>query len=131
MISWKDEYSIGVESIDGQHRRLFEIADEMYDLLNNELVTDKYDQIMEIINELSDYTVSHFAAEEAYMQKTGYRKFLSHKAKHQDFLDKLNDVDTERIDNGQNEYLRGILAFVCDWLVEHILQEDMLITAAG
>ncbi|HWR41480.1 MAG TPA: bacteriohemerythrin [Patescibacteria group bacterium] len=130
MISWKEEYAIGADAIDTQHRRLFEIADEMYDLLNNDLVTDKYDRIMEIINELSEYTVYHFKAEETFMQAHNYRKFLSHKALHQDFLDKLNEVDAERIDNGQNEYLRGILAFVCDWLVEHILREDKLITAA-
>ena len=131
MYSWKDEYSIGVPAVDTQHRRLFEIAGEMHALLNNELVTDKYDQIMEIINELSDYTVYHFKAEEQYMQSTSYRKFLSHKALHQDFLDKLSEVDPEQIDNGQNTYLRGILAFVCNWLVEHILQEDKQITAAS
>ena len=127
MILWKDEYNTGIATIDQQHRRLVEIANDMYALLNNDLVTDKYDQIMEIINELSDYTVYHFKAEEGYMQANGYRKFLSHKALHQDFLDKIADIDAEQIDNGQNEYLRGILAFVCDWLVEHILKEDKLI----
>jgi hemerythrin len=127
MIEWKDEYAIGIKEIDEQHEKLFEIAGRMFALLRNDLLMDKYDSIVEIIDELKDYTRYHFEAEEAYMEKIGYRKFLSQKVTHKDFLDKMDEIDLQRIDNGQNQYLMDILNFVLDWLVEHILKEDKLI----
>jgi hemerythrin len=130
MIKWKDEYSIGVDSVDDQHKKLFEIANRSYDLLRNQLITDKYGKIIEIIDELKNYTIYHFQAEEDYMKQIGYKKFLSQKVAHNDFLEKMDNIDVEQIDDGQNEYLIGILDFVSEWLVEHILKEDKLIAVS-
>lgn len=129
MIKWKDEYTMGIQSIDDQHKELFEIANRIYELLRNELITDKYSKIVEIIEELKEYTIYHFQAEEEYMKSIGYRKFLSQKVAHNDFLEKMNTIDFEKIDNGHNEYLLGMLDFVADWLVQHIIKEDQLIVA--
>jgi len=129
VIKWEEGYSIGVESIDEQHKQLFEIANRIYVLLKNELITDKYDKIIEIIDELKSYTIYHFNSEEDYMRSIGYKKFLSQKAAHNDFLEKMKNIDIKQIDNDQNEYLIGILDFVSEWLVEHILKEDQLILA--
>ena len=130
MVVWKEDYGIGIAAIDAQHQKLFEITNEIYMLLNNDLLTDKYDQIVAVIEELRNYTIEHFAAEEAYMQKINYRKFLSHKAIHNDFIEKIEAVDLSKIDNEQNLYLKEILNFVTDWLISHILQTDKLITTA-
>lgn len=127
MVTWEDKYAIGVEAIDEQHKELFEIANRIFDLLKNDLITDKYDSIIEIIEELKNYTIYHFEAEEEYMKNIGYKKLLSQKVAHNDFLEKMEGIDLEQIDNGHNEYLLGILDFVCQWLVEHIIKEDRLI----
>ena len=129
MIKWKEEYYMGVESLDEQHKELFEIANRIYSLLKNELILDKYNRIIEIIDELKNYTMNHFQAEEEYMKSIGYKRFLSQKAAHNEFLEKMNSIDVEKIDNGHNEYLIGILDFVCDWLGQHIIKEDKLIAA--
>ena len=52
MIKWREEFRIGVEDIDQQHQKLFAIAGEAYELLKNDLLTDKYDRIVSIIEEL-------------------------------------------------------------------------------
>jgi hemerythrin len=124
MVLWKDEYGVGIPAIDGQHKHLFDIANRISELLANELLVDKYDHIIAVLSELRDYTVEHFAAEEAYMLEHKYRKFLSHKALHQDFIEKITTVDLNQIDNEQNLYLKDILNFVTEWLISHILQED-------
>lgn len=124
MVLWKDEYGVGIPAIDEQHKKLFDIANQISELLNNQFLLDKYDQIVTVLNELRDYTVEHFAAEETYMVKHKYRKFLSHKALHSDFIEKINAVDLEKIDNEQNLYLKDILNFVTEWLVDHILKVD-------
>lgn len=129
MIVWKEEYCVGVEFIDEQHKELVVIANKIYELLKNDLIADKYDSIIAIIDELKDYTVYHFKAEEEYMKSIGYKKLLSQKVAHNDFLEKMQSIDMDKIDNGHNEYLIEMLDFVCEWLVRHIVKEDKLITA--
>ena len=127
MIQWLEEYDMGVEEIDEQHKKLFEITDRIYDLLRNDLIVDKYNKIIEIIDELKEYTVYHFETEEKYMQSIGYKKFLSQKVAHNDFLEKMAHIDLDRIDDGHNEYLLEMLDFVSELLVQHIIKEDKLI----
>ncbi|QAA33909.1 bacteriohemerythrin [Clostridium manihotivorum] len=127
MITWKDEYTVGVKLIDDQHRKLLEIADDVYQLTKNNFITDKYDKIVQVIEELKDYTVFHFKSEEEYMLSIGYKKFLSHKVEHDDFVNKINSLDLKQIDESQQQYLLEILEFIVKWIDEHIMQKDKLI----
>lgn len=127
MIKWKKEYELGVKHIDEQHEKLFEIADSAYKLLTNELVTDKYDKIIEILGELKEYTIFHFKSEEEYMLSIGYKKFLSHKVEHENFINEINNLDLNEIDLNQDEAVKEILEFVIDWIDSHILNQDKLI----
>ena len=124
MIAWKEEYRIGVEAIDEQHKKLFEIANRAYDLLKNELLLDKYDQIVAIFDELKDYTEYHFSCEQKYMASIGYKKMLSHKVVHDDFIDKIKGIDLEKVDDDQDQYLMDLLNFVVQWIEQHILGMD-------
>jgi hemerythrin len=124
---WSDIYTTGVASIDEQHQKLFEICGRIYDLLRQKDSYDKYDYILNLIDELKDYTVFHFNSEEEYMQQIGYKKFFTHKIEHQDFIEKVNNVDLTKIDEDQTEYIMGILEFVVKWIDEHILEKDKLI----
>lgn len=129
MVNWKEKYAIGILAIDEQHKELFRLTNEVYALLNDELITDKYDQIIAVIEALREYTIEHFAAEEAYMFEKKYKKFFFHKTLHADFIDKINSIDITQIDNDQNLYIRKILNFVAEWLVNHILIEDKLLAS--
>lgn len=124
MLKWKSDYETGVDFIDEQHQKLFEIGNRAYDLLTNDLYLDKYDRIVAIIEELKDYTVFHFASEEEYLLKIGYTKFFSHKVEHDDFIKKFNEIDFNRIDDGQNQYIMELLEFIFKWIDEHILIKD-------
>ncbi|NPV91338.1 MAG: hemerythrin family protein [Firmicutes bacterium] len=124
MIKWKEEYKVGVEEIDKQHQKLFEIANRAFQLFKNDLLLDKYDQIICVLEELKDYTVYHFKYEEDYMTSIGYKKFLSHKVEHNDFIEKINNVDLNKVDEDQSRYLMDILNFVVKWIEVHILDRD-------
>lgn len=127
MIKWKNDYELGVSHIDEQHKKLFEIAYNAYKLLINDFFTDKYDKIMEILEELKEYTVFHFKSEEEYMLSIGYKKFLSHKVEHENFINKINNIDLTKIDLNQDESVKEILEFIVDWIDKHILNMDKLI----
>lgn len=127
-VQWDEQYQLGIEKIDEQHKRLFEIADSIYELLNNDIYLDKYDRIMIVVDELKEYTDFHFKTEENFMRETGYRKYLSHKTRHDDFIAKINNLDLNVIDENQADYLGEILDFVCMWIKNHILSEDKQFT---
>lgn len=124
MLQWKEEYEVGVAEIDEQHQKLIDIANRVYELMRNELALDKYDQIVEILQELKEYTVYHFHFEEGLMQKAKYKKRFSHKILHQNFLAQVEAVDLSAVDENQEAYLVQIMDFIANWLIEHIVGED-------
>jgi hemerythrin len=127
MYEMKPEYYTGIDFIDEEHEKLFEIANTVYDLLIDEFIPDKYDYIMEVVQELKDYAVYHFKDEEDYMLSINYKRFLSHKVAHDDFIEKINEYDANIIDENQKQTLLDLLEFLTTWLVEHILKLDKII----
>ena len=101
MYVFKDEYRTGIESIDQEHIKLFEIADRAYEVLVDEFIPDKYDYIVEILNELTDYAATHFKHEEEYMMSIRYKKLISHRAEHVEFIDKISQYDLSEVDENQ------------------------------
>lgn len=127
MYEMKDEYLTGIEFIDNEHRRLFEIAEETYILKNEEFFSDKYDQIRYILNKLKEYTIKHFDHEEAYMKSINYKRMFTQKVEHDAFKLKLEEWDISVIDEGSDEVIDEILDFLTSWLIDHIFENDKLI----
>ena len=95
--------------IDEEHKQLFKYADEAYELLHDEFTPDKYDKMDIILEKLRDYTVKHFADEEQYMESIHYKKMFTQKVQHMEFVQKQ---------------IMGILKYLTDWLINHILYVD-------
>lgn len=129
MYEMKPEYYIGVDLIDTEHQQLFAYANEAYELLHEEFTPDKYDNISDILGKLREYTRKHFADEEAYMESIQYKRLFTQKIQHQEFIDKLDELDLEHLGDAadQHEQITEILNFLTDWLVNHILHVDGLI----
>ncbi|MFT8348718.1 bacteriohemerythrin [Clostridium saccharoperbutylacetonicum] len=127
MYEMKEEYKIGVEKIDKQHEKLFELADKAYMLLKDDFTIDKYDKIIEIITELKEYTIFHFKSEEEYMESINYKRMFTQKIEHDKFIKELEGIDLNHIDQNQDESLVKMLEFLNEWLTEHILKNDKLI----
>ena len=115
--------------MDEEHAELFRIIRETNDLIREELLHDKYDEIMKILEELKDYTVHHFRDEEEYMQRIGYTGLEAQQRAHQAFVDKLREINLDEVDDNQQEYLTELVDFLLGWLVNHILKVDKLIPA--
>jgi len=127
MYEFKEEFLTGIELIDREHRRLFEIANELYELKCEEFIPDKYDNIRHILEELRDYTLTHFAHEEEYMRSIGYKKMFTQVSQHNALKETISGWDLDAIDEDQDEAIEEMLRLVTEWLVNHILNEDKLI----
>ena len=124
MYEFKEEYVTGIEEIDAEHKKLFEIADETYYLSKEEFLVDKYDQVRHILGELKDYALMHFEHEEAYMESIGYKQMFMQKVQHDAFREKINNWDLDHLDENSDELIEEILTFLTNWLVSHILEHD-------
>ena len=122
--AFTEKYYTGVEIIDEEHAELFHIIKRANDLITAELLHDKYDEIMSVLDELRDYTVKHFTDEENYMESINYMGLFAQKKAHQMFVDKLSDINLDDMDDNQQQYLIEIVDFLLIWLVNHILKMD-------
>ncbi|MDY2685191.1 MAG: hemerythrin family protein [Selenomonadaceae bacterium] len=125
-----DDFLTGIDFIDKEHAHLFELANETYDLLRNELIPDKYDRIIDLIEELREYTKTHFADEEEFMEAIDFKKLWTEKHQHITFVKKLEDIDTQKLDDHQDAYILDILDFLAKWLTGHIKGVDRQIGEA-
>lgn len=125
------DYHTGIDFIDEEHAKLFEIANRAYDLLTNQFVTDKYDAIVAVLEELRDYTKYHFNHEEEYMKSINYPKRFSQLHQHTQFINKLESYNLKEIDVNQQEGLLEILDFLTLWLQSHIKGMDKKIGEAA
>ena len=124
MYEFKEEYVTGIESVDAEHKRLFEIADEAYQLTKEEFLVDKYDQVRHILGELKDYALQHFEHEEAYMASINYKHMFIQKVQHDQFREKINDMNLEHLDENTDTMLAEIWEYLTNWLINHILEHD-------
>ena len=127
MYEMKDEFKTGIDFIDEQHAKLFDIANQAYLLLKNDFTIDKYDKVIDLIDELKDYTSFHFKSEEDYMDSINYKRRFTQKIEHDAFIKKLDEVDYRSIDTNPDEYIFKMLEFLNQWLTGHFLHNAKLI----
>lgn len=129
MLSFSEEYYTGVELIDQEHRRLFEILTDLNELSQDEALCDKYDTLVDILEELKDYTVKHFQDEERYMKSIQYDGLAAQEEVHQSFIDKIDNINLDEIDNSPQEQVDELIDFLANWLINHIMKMDRQIPA--
>ncbi|MDD5950036.1 MAG: bacteriohemerythrin [Lachnospiraceae bacterium] len=122
--AFTEEYKTGIAFVDEEHRRLFEIIRETNDLIQDTVLHDKYDRIVHILGELKEYTILHFRDEEEYMESIQYTGLEAQRYAHQSFVDRLDEIDMNGVDENQQEYLVELIDYLLDWLVNHILKMD-------
>jgi len=118
-VEWSSSYALGIEIIDVQHKKLFNIMNEIYTASENDSDIQK---IIELFDELTKYSNYHFNEEETYFSFMSDENIEIHKQQHQFFIDEIEKIKQQclRI-NGMSLEL---LYFLNDWLVNHIKIED-------
>jgi hemerythrin len=119
-----DAYKTGIEFVDAEHKKLFEIIKQTNDAIHADLLHDKYDVIIDIIKQLKEYTLKHFSDEEIYMERIGYDGLPLQRVAHIAFVERLNEVDLDDMDDNQQEYLEDLIDFLLEWLINHIQKMD-------
>jgi hemerythrin len=119
-LSWKDDYSVGVQALDEDHKRLLF-------LINNLDTAAHYRTDMaferQALNEVLAYTKTHFAREEELMRKHDYADYDAHKKQHEAMIAKVNEL-AQRYEYDRDGTIEELLKYLREWLIHHILGTD-------
>jgi hemerythrin-like metal-binding protein len=119
-ISWKDEYSVGIKSIDIEHQKLLGLINQFLTASRHETSTF-YEQ--EALEKLIDYTQYHFKHEEDMMAEYDYPGLEAHKKEHRDMVARVEELVEDYNLRGK-EALEDTADFLKHWLVSHIQVVD-------
>ena len=127
-IEWDERYNIGVSNIDKAHRRLFSIVKRLFDTVEKN--QNKKHSCYEGIKYLSNYAITHFAEEEAYMRSIGYKGYERHKEKHDKMKNEIVPALEAELDEADysGEAASRFLGVCLGWLTGQNMLEDRAIT---
>ena len=125
---WNDDYNIGVEVIDKEHRRLFNIINKLFAFGEEEKKSQWACQ--EGIKFFKEHAVKHFADEEKYMMSIHYEGLETHRHIHRDFRTKTLPALESELEHSDysSEAVDHFLGVCAGWLIGHTLTEDHAIT---
>lgn len=117
-IEWTSDLETGIQVIDKQHQRIVDYINKLHHSQQHH----SREEVGDVLDELVDYTLSHFAFEESLMEEAGYPFINAHKKVHQLFVKRVADYQ-QRFKMGEDiadELLHTLRA----WLINHIRNDD-------
>lgn len=121
-VEWRQEFLVGVEEVDGQHRHLFAMLATLRDAIEQQA---DYHDLLVILNDLVVYLREHFSCEQALLHS--HPRWAEHHRQHWRFTEKvlyfLREYKRLKGSNG-NTLAVEIYDFLCDWLQAHIVAVD-------
>ncbi|MFQ3295149.1 MAG: hemerythrin-like metal-binding protein [Natrialbaceae archaeon] len=128
-IEWSDDqFGVGIERVDEQHRRLFELLNELYEAMEED---EGEEAVGDVIAELEDYTYYHFEDEESYMDECGFADecegcFLAQENAHRGFEQEVSEL-RELYESDDAAVQMQTLRFLRTWVAEHVAGMDQQI----
>lgn len=118
-IRWTHDLNTGIEVIDNQHRRIVDYINQLGEAIRRRDRT----AVGAVLDELVDYTISHFAFEESLQEEAGYQYAKPHKAVHEVFIKRVAKFQ-EKHDAGE-DVAPQLHSMLSTWLIHHIKRDDM------
>jgi hemerythrin len=120
LMTWSSKYSVGVETLDDQHKALLKLLNEFHAASMRgkarEVSGPMIRQIVSLANE-------HFSAEERLMESIRFPGLAEHHAKHKELTGKIAEF-AARHDKGDTNVCTQLLHFLRDWFNNHLQNVD-------
>jgi hemerythrin len=121
--TWTDDLITGNPAIDDQHKQLIAAVN---DLFNAQRDGKGKQEVTRTLNFLLEYTVKHFADEEALQEKYGYPNHAYHKGLHTDFARQAVKMVGEYTASPSDALVAHIITVIGKWVMHHIKSEDKI-----
>ena len=122
-IEWESKYEIGLKLIDEQHRRIFNVYNQLLVLQQKQHPCFRED-ILKTFEDLADYIHLHFTTEEEIMRIYGFPQFKEHKLEHEEFTLKINKLKKD-FQEGDMLLMDSLVKMIRVWIINHVLVEDL------
>jgi len=120
LITWKDEFSLGITAVDVEHREMIQLINDLDASMQQDAT---HDSVVDALGEIYARIAAHFALEEKIMRDAEYEGFPAHKQDHETLLDVLLDVIDSVDEDGR--YDRAALSAELDrWFSDHFRTHD-------
>jgi len=119
-VEWKDEYSVGIDSIDRQHKKLLSLINQLQTAVDYS-TGEEFER--DALDELVDYTKTHFSYEEGLLEQNNYPDFEPHKKQHKEMIEHVGEVLSE-YEKDHDTAMSNAVEFLKSWLIKHINGTD-------
>lgn len=120
LIPWSQSLSVGLDYIDNQHKVLIKLINDLHRAMKAGKSTSTSGAILD---QLIEYTETHFGNEERLFKKFKYPEYENHKKVHTSLVNQVKDL--------KNQFMAGdgtlsveLMEFLQSWLKDHILKVD-------
>jgi hemerythrin-like metal-binding protein len=113
------KFGLGVREMDTEHQKLIGLMNHLHRLY--QAGAPRPEQA-KALGELVNFTVRHFADEEAYMEKIGYPELRVHTGVHKNLLARVTEYNNEFQKTGK--LTDAFFMFLKTWLKAHICGVD-------
>ncbi len=121
-IEWRDSMSVANERVDKDHQYLITLLNTMEIDLEH---PENKEPILRTLLKLKKYTIEHFEREEHLQLRIRYPKLNEHRKIHQNLVKELDEIITSVNTAGPEGETKHISELLHDWLINHVLQEDL------
>lgn len=125
-MEWNDRLSVGVEMIDGDHKKLVGMVNELHDAIR---AARGKEVLGTVLDGLVSYTKTHFGHEEVEMAKFKYPAAAAHLKEHQALTKQVLEVQAKYKAGNHAVLTMEVMAFLRDWLLKHIQGTDKALGA--
>lgn len=119
-IPWSEDLSVGLEEIDEQHKILINLINRLF----NEAILKRADKslISDILDELIQYTIVHFAVEESLFRIFDYPDSEAHQEHHDQLKNEVVSFRKKFQDGTPIDI--ELMGFLRKWITLHIMKDD-------
>lgn len=120
IFQWRREYNTNIKEMDAHHRELFQTANKLYE----EILSGRNQAVLEdTLNFMIRYTEDHFSQEEKLMEDYDFPEYETHIKHHVRLIHEVQELKAKHA-AGEMRMDMGIINFLKDWIINHILIED-------
>ncbi len=120
-LAWRDEFTLGLEPVDRQHRTLVDAMNRLTPLLH----AGDSSGVEGTLAFLADYVRDHFGTEEGLMARHGYPFAAEHLREHQNFVAFFKRLAGQiAADRPRLHLIFQIQVFLLDWFGNHSTGTD-------
>lgn len=123
LVTWTDDLSVGIDSIDSDHKLLVDLLNQLHAAVED---GERKETVGSVLNVLIDYTEYHFEREEVMMEACGYPDLGAHGKDHGEFKAKVIEIRDSYLGDPQSVLGADVRDFLKTWLATHIKGTDRL-----